>query len=260
MRFLVFILLLILSIDSHAGDSCEVSLNYGVVVTDEQIRVLGEHGRVVYQVNEPAQLFVRGEWIDLTPEQEADLANLSHGIHKVVPKMILLANEGVELAIETIEQVYGGLVKDDKSQKKLQKSLERVQSSVKEKFIRSNDTFYMGPGKLEQVNDLVDRELEEQIENAISTSVGGILSAIGGLVASDQTSEEKIEEIVRNLEGVGADIEQSVGPKVETLKLKAKWFCHKFKKLDNLEDRLRASIPELQPYDVLITGNAVYDK
>ncbi|MFT2091691.1 YggN family protein [Paraglaciecola sp. 2405UD69-4] len=260
MRYLVFISLLLTHFGLYAGNSCEVSLNYGVVVTDTQIRILKEHGRVVYQINEPAQLFVEGEWIALTPEQEQDLARLSKGIHKVVPKMILLANEGVELAIDTIEQVYGGLVKDDKSQKKLQKSLERVQTSVNEKFIRSNDTFYMGPGKLEQVNDLVDRELEEQIESAISTSVGGILSAIGGLVASDETSEEKIEEIVRNLEGMGEDIEQTVGPKVETLKLKAKWFCHKFNKLDKLEDSLRESIPELQPYNVLVTGHVNHDK
>ena len=64
--------------------------------------------------------------------------------------------------------------------------------SVKEKFIRANDNFYMGPGRLEQVNDLVDRELEEQLEEAMSTSVGGILSAIGGLVANGEGSEEKI--------------------------------------------------------------------
>ena len=35
----------------------------------------------------------------------------------------------------------------------------------------------MGPGSLEHVDDLVDRELEEHLEEAISTSIGGILSA-----------------------------------------------------------------------------------
>jgi hypothetical protein len=261
MRFLVLILSLLSSVlfnQAQAKTDCEVSLNYGVVVTGKQIRVLEDGGRAVYQINHPAQLIVKGVWIDLDQQQELELTELSAGIHQVVPKMILLANEGVELAVETIEQVYGGLVKDDKSQKKLQKSLERVQMSVKEKFIRVNDNFYMGPGSLEQVNDLVDRELEEQIEEAMSTSVGGILSAIGGLVANGEDSEDKIAAIAKQLESMGEEIGQTVVPKAETLKLKAQWFCNKFKELDKAEDRLRASIKELKPYNVLLTGTTAY--
>ena len=257
MRFLVFSLLLLSPI-VDAGTDCEVSLNYGVVVTAKQIRVLGHGGRAVYQINHPAQLIVAGEWIDLDEQQERELTEFSAGIHQVVPKMILLANEGVELAVETIEQVYRGLVKDDKSQKKLQKSLERVQMSVKKKFIRASDNFYMGPGRLEQVNDLVDRELEEQLEEAMSTSVGGILSAVGGLVANGEGSEEKIAAIAKQLETMGEEISQTVGPKAKTLKHKAQWFCNRFKELDKAEDRLRASIKELKPYNVLITGTNAY--
>ncbi|MGS2720713.1 YggN family protein [Paraglaciecola aestuariivivens] len=261
MRVILFTWLLfstLYSASALAKSSCEVALNYGVVVTDKQIRVLAEKGRTVYQINHPHQLMVKGHWITLTPEQEQDLAELSAGIHQVVPKMILLANEGVEVAVETIKQVYGGLVKDDKSQKKLQKSLERVQMSVREKFIRANDNFYMGPGSLEQVNDLVDRELEEQLEEAISTSVGGILSAIGGLVANGEGSEEKINAIAQHLETMGEELGQSVGPKAETLKLKVEWFCNKFKELDKLEDKLRGSVKELRDYNVLITGTNAY--
>lgn len=253
MRFTLFLLLLS-STPVLADTQCDVSLNYGVVVTNDQIRVLGEGGRTVYQINDDSQLFVKGNWIDLDVEQSAKLTELSTGIHKVVPKMILLANEGVELAIATIEKVYGGLVKDQASQEKLQKSLKRVKMSVKEKFIRANDNFYMGPGRLEQVDDLVDKELEEQIELAISTSVGGVLSAIGGLVASEQGTEEKIEAIASQLENVGDSIEQSISPKAEMLKHKAKWFCKKFRELDAIEDELKISIKELEGYDVLTTG------
>ncbi|MCF2948264.1 YggN family protein [Paraglaciecola aquimarina] len=248
--FLVFV-----STSVLAGSQCDVSLNYGVVVSPEQIRVLGKGGRTVYQVNGSKQLFVQGNWIELDQEQEYKLSQLSLGIHKVVPKMVLLANEGVELAVETIEKVYGGLVKDQESQDELQKSLKRVKTSVKEKFIRANDNFYMGPGRLEQVDELVDQELEEQIEQAISTSVGGVLSAIGGLVANEKSTEDKIQAIANQLESVGENIEQSIGPKAEMLKHKAKWFCNKFRELDAIEEELKSSIAALKPYDVLSTGS-----
>lgn len=239
---------------AQADFNCEVALQYGLVINDKQIRVI-DHSRTVYQINGDSQLMVGGNWVVLPQEeQQKRLAELSDGLHMVVPKMILLANEGVELAVETVEQVYSGLMgKDHKSQEKLQASLERVQKSVREKFIHANNTYYMGPGRLENVDDFVDRELEEQIEQAMNTSVGGILSAIGGLVTSEQSTEQKVEELASKLEIMGAEIEQNVAPRAQTLKDKAKWFCKKFKALDKVEEELRRSVPELQPYDILAT-------
>ena len=250
---LVFLLMVCTSV--RADFNCEVALQYGLVVTDQQIRVI-DHSRTVYQINGDSQLMVAGNWIELhDSEQQQQLAQLAIGLHMVVPKMILLANEGVELAVETVEQVYAGLMgKDHKSQEKLQASLNRVQKSVREKFIHANNTYYMGPGRLENVDDFVDRELEEQIEQAMSTSVGGILSAIGGLVASEQSTEQKVDELAQRLENMGVEIEQNVAPKAQSLKQKAEWFCKKFKTLDKIEDSLRASVPELRPYDILATG------
>lgn len=233
---------------------CEVALNFGLVVNDEQIRVI-EHSRTVYQINGDSQLIVGGNWVELSdPQQRQNLAELAKGLHLVVPKMILLANEGVGLAVETVEQVYSGLTgKDHKSQEKLQASLERVQKSVREKFIHANDTYYMGPGRLENVEDFVDRELEEQIEQVMSTSVGGILSAIGGLVASEQSTEQKVDELAQRLESMGNVFEQSAAPKAHSLKQKAEWFCNKFKDLDKVEEALRRNVPQLKPYNILTT-------
>ncbi|WP_340678432.1 YggN family protein [Paraglaciecola sp.] len=254
-----FLCLLIYCGVVKADFNCEVALQYGLVVTDQQIRVI-DHSRTVYQINGDSQLIVGGNWIELSdPTQQQQLAELANGLHMVVPKMILLANEGVELAVETVEQVYSGLMgKDHKSQEKLQASLSRVQKSVREKFIHANNTYYMGPGRLENVDDFVDRELEEQIEQAMSTSVGGILSAIGGLVTSEQSTEQsteqKIDELAQRLENMGVEIEQNVAPKAQSLKQKAEWFCKKFKALDDVEESLRASVHQLQPYDILATG------
>jgi hypothetical protein len=250
------LLLCVFCSSAYADLNCEVALQFGLVINQQQIRVI-DNSRTVYQINGDSQLMVGGNWVELSdPKQQQNLADLANGLHLVVPKMILLANEGVELAVETVEQVYSGLMgKDHKSQEKLQESLARVQKSVREKFIHANDTYYMGPGRLENVDDFVDRELEEQIEQVMSTSVGGILSAIGGLVTSEQSTEEKVEELTQKLGDVGNALEQNVAPKAQSLKQKAEWFCKKFKELDKVEEDLRRTVPELQPYDILATGD-----
>ncbi len=255
---ILFVSLLFLAGTAHADLKCEVDLNYGLVVTDGSIRVISET-QTMYQINGDDQLIVGGHWIHLEPEQADKLKYLSDGMHYAVPKMIILATEGVELAIDTVEHVYVGLVgMDHKSIEKLQTALERVKKKVKSKFIHSYENYYIGPGSLENVDDLVDQELEAQIEQAINTSLGGILSAIGGLTSSNDSSmEERIEDLSARLEEVGEEIERTVGPRTDTLRKKARWFCNKMKKLNSVEDQLRAEVPQLSDIDVILVGDDI---
>lgn len=252
MRFLWLVILLFSPL-ALADFNCEVELNYGLVVNDSQIRVI-DNSRTVYQINHHHQLLVEGNWIQLNSQQQQALGQLAQGLHIVVPKMILLASEGVDLAVQTIEHVYTGLVgKEHDSYDKLQSSLQRVQMRVKEKFIHAGNNFYMGPGTLENVEDLVDTELEEQIEQAMNTSLGGILSAIGGLVSDSASTDEKIAALASRIENLGGKMESQEGPKAEGLKQKAQWFCAQFQSLDKIEEQLRKDIPQLHPYNVVVT-------
>ncbi|MAD17176.1 MAG: hypothetical protein CL579_14050 [Alteromonadaceae bacterium] len=251
MRFLWLFFLGFYAANVKADYKCDVELNYGLVVTNDQIRII-DNSRTVYQINNDDQLIVQGQWISLSVQQQAELKELADGVHHVVPKMILLASEGVELAIETVEHVYIGLVGEEhESYEKLRSSLARVQARVKEKFIHAGSNFYMGPGTLENVDDLVDRELEAQIEEAMNTSLGGILSAIGGLVSESTSTEEKIAKLAEKIDSIGNTVDAAISPKSQTLQQKAHWFCNEFKRLDRVEDRLRRDITQLTKYNVV---------
>jgi hypothetical protein len=256
MRFLILFVLLMgsaFSTVTRADFKCEVELNYGLVVNDQQIRII-DNSRTVYQINHHNQLLVEGNWIELDAKQQQALTQLAEGVHTVVPKMILLASEGVDLAIQTIEHVYIGLVgKEHDSFDELQSSLQRVKMRIKEKFIHAGDNYYMGPGTLENVDELVDRELEEQIEEAMNTSLGGILSAIGALVSDSASTDEKIDSLARRIENLGGKMESNIGPKADSLKQKAQWFCEQFQTLDKLEEQLRQNIVQLHPYNIIVT-------
>lgn len=253
----VITILALVGFSAQADLKCDVDLSYGLVVNDKHIRVLDE-SRTVYQINYANQLIVQGEWIELNPSQQARLEALAEGLHYVVPKMIVLASEGVELAIETVEHVYVGLVgQDHKTYEKIQSSLQRVKKRIRERFVHASDNYYIGPGSLENVDDLVDAELEEQIEQAINTSLGGVLSAIGGLSSKDEATEQKMEALSERLEIVGQEIERQVGPKADSLRHKARWFCNKMHHLNEIEDSLRSSVPELNPFNVILTEDSM---
>lgn len=251
---LKYLLLLLPAFSSYASLTCNVDLQFGLVVNDEHIRVLDED-RTVYQINHSNQLFVKGEWLKLNEEQTKDLKVLSEGLQYAVPQMTLLATEGIELATDTVEHVYLGLVGEEhQSYKKLTKALQRVKEKVKKKFIHSKDNFFIGPRSLENVDELMDRQLEDEIELAIHTSVGGILSAIGGLASEgNEDLEVRMENLSERLENMGLEIERQVAPQADTLRKKARWFCRKLEMLNQVEDRLIKAVPQLKPYNIIVT-------
>ncbi|WP_240485151.1 DUF2884 family protein [Aestuariibacter salexigens] len=233
---------------------CDVDLHYGMVVTRDHIRVL-EESRTLYQINDKKQLFVQGNLLELEKQQQALLKEFAGGLHYVVPKMTVLATEGVALATDTIEQVYIGLVgQDHGSYEKIQRAMDNVKSRVDKKFIYSKKNYYIGPGSLEHVDDMVDKEIEAQLEQAINTSVGGILSAISGVASSSDASDERVAELSKRLEEMELQLEQEVAPKAESLRQKANWFCNKLQRLDEIEESLRQSVPELYAYNIIYSG------
>ncbi|MDM7861937.1 DUF2884 family protein [Alteromonas sp. ASW11-36] len=244
--------LLVISGDSYAGVKCKIDFNYGVVVNNSQLRVL-EESRTVLQINHKSQLFIGGEWIDLNTEQQAILNNYAEGMHYVVPKMVVLASEGVELAIDTIEQVYQGIVGvDHDSYEKLQNAMRRAKDKIRDKFRYASNHYFIAPGSLEQVDDFVDQQIEAQLGEAISTSLGGILSAISGLNTGDGDTEERMRALEERLEQMSVELEDEMGSRAENLRDKAKWFCHKIKHLNELEEQLRGSIKQFEAYDIIV--------
>ncbi len=232
--------------------TCDIDFSYGLVVNDEQLRVM-DKSRTVLQINHRSQLFIGGRWQHLNDEQRLWLEDYASGLHYVVPKMIVLATEGVDLAIKNIDHVYLGLVgSDHDSYERLRKAMQRVKNRVKEKFRHASNHYFIGPGPLEAVDEFVDDEIESQLEEAISTSVGGILSAISGVNPnSAEPEDEQASELARQLEAMGEKVGSDIGPRTFTLKNKAQWFCDKLRKLDRTEERLRESIPAFKQYNII---------
>lgn len=239
-----------LSTSAQAEYTCNIDFAYGIAVNKHQLRVM-DKTRTVLQINGQSQLFIGGRWQTLDDEQLILLRDYAAGLHYVVPKMIVLATEGVDLAIDTIEHVYLGLVgSDHDSYERLNAAMKRVRHRVKDKFRHASNHYFIGPGSLESVDDFVDSEIEAQLEEAISTSVGGILSAISGInTNSGEVNQEKVAEITRQLNNVGEQLE--VGDKATTLRKKAEWFCEKLKRLDVAEEKLRASVPAFEQYNII---------
>ena len=100
----LFCLLAGLPFSTQAEYTCNIDFAYGIAVNSDQLRVM-DKTRTVVQINDQSQLFIGGRWQTLDKQQREWLKEYASGLHYVVPKMIVLATEGVDLAIDTIEHV-----------------------------------------------------------------------------------------------------------------------------------------------------------
>ena len=64
---------------SLAKKQCEVELSHGLIITDDVIRIV-DKGQTRVQINNNTQLFIRGYWVDLNPEDNTVVEQVSLGI------------------------------------------------------------------------------------------------------------------------------------------------------------------------------------
>lgn len=240
MRILTFLVISIAIIFScahrvRAEFLCSIDFEYGLVVSETQIRFL-QKSQTLQQINEQSDLFILGRQQSLTAEQQVLLQEYSATLHDIVPQMIMLATEGADIAIDAIDRVYKGFVgKDNESYERMRDTMQKTKMKIKDKFRHASGHYFIAPGSLESVDEFVDAELEAEMEDAISASVGGVLSAIGGV--DDPATMVN---------------EDPQGPTV-SLKTKAQQFCSQLHLLDVLEEQLRSSSPQLDMLDVIVS-------
>ena len=253
---LISLVLLSSATDAYADvKKCKIDFNYGLVVNKNHIRVV-EESRTVAQINYRKQLFIGGNIVDLDTTQRKQLRQYADGLHYVVPKMVVLASEGVDLAIDTVDEVYMGIVgAKHESYEKLNETMMRARNEIRDKFRFASDHYFIAPGSLEQVDDFVDQQIEEQLGEAISTSLGGILTAISGLRSADRITEERMQALSRRLEAMSVQLEQEVENRAETLRDKAQRYCLKIEELNRVEETLRQSVRSFKPFDVIVENH-----
>ncbi|MDC8830166.1 DUF2884 family protein [Alteromonas gilva] len=232
--------------------SCDVDLNYGVVVEGERIRVLKDYF-TVYQINHQQQLFVGGNWLKLDDQQARLVTDYATGLHAVIPQVTLLATTGIDLAAESVEQMFTSLLGNEHdSYEKLNAAMKHIKKMVRVKFRYKHTFYYLGPSYIEELEEFEDNELMAPLSKTLTTSVGSILTMLGAM-DSDRFVVDEVEMATINerLAHYAATSDSIGPPALTTLPEKARWYCDFFVKLDGMEQQMKRAIPELAEIDLI---------
>ena len=234
---------------SLAKKQCEVELSHGLIITDDVIRIV-DKGQTRVQINNNTQLFIRGYWVDLNPEESKVVEQFSLGIRDTVPELVELASDGVNLGLSAIEQVVEGM--SDKEPEVLKTQLQYVERALMDKFKRGDDFFFIAPQSLSKIDDFFTKEISQKIHSAVHGSLGAILVSLGDAFKSREGNiEDRINDMGQRMDIISKEIDKSLQKKAEQLEMKASEYCECLNSLDVTESRLQKIVPGMADFDLV---------
>ncbi len=228
-----------------------MAFRYGVLIAPEHIRVL-QNNRTLVQINADEQLFVKGEWLALSDEEQQLLRQYAEGLRKFVPEIVSLAVDGVEVGLSSIETMLAGV--GNKSQQAEWRALIRETTfQFLSRFVRTGDHFYLAPQSLNELDNFLNRELKPQLTSLARRTVGAVWGALrDALRQSDNNFERAETQDWQSVNQLMDKITMGMDQKMVELEAKSALFCQRMRELDEIETKLQQRIALLAQYDVVV--------
>lgn len=234
------------------ASECEMAFGHGVLISPEQIRVMVKD-RTEYQINKDHQLFVRGEWQQLDAPAQRRLAEFSQGLRKIVPQVVGIAVDSMELGLSAIENMLIG-VGNPQQQDEWKALVRETTYQIMARFVRSGEHFYLAPQSLREMDSFLHGELKNNLNNLAKNTVGAVWQALrDALQQTDDNFERTESQDWQSVETLISKINMGLDAKAEELESKSILFCQRLRELNEIETELQRQVPALAQFDVVVT-------
>lgn len=248
-----FILIVTLFSSTVFAEQCDINFQYGVIMTPEQVRFL-KHDKTYVQINNQEQLFINGREVELSHEQKQLIAEYTEGIQAIVPQLVSIAIDSVDIGLKAVNKVVGGLTgENSESHQKVQKQFEEMQWRLRKRFNHSDNSYYVAPQDFDDFDQLFAGEFEKELEQIITTSLGSILMAVGEAMANrdEGSSESRANTFDDRIEALADDLEVEITTRAQEIETKASEFCKELQTLNTLESEIKTTIPQLTDFNLI---------
>ncbi len=235
---------------------CDVNFNYGVVIDPSHLRII-DQGQTLVQINNDQQLFIKGREIALTPKQQKILIQYAQGIRTQVPEIVAIAIEGIDLGLKAVNKIIGGLTGENSAaHQKIQEKFNELQNRLRLRFNQSAQNFYIAPQDFDDFDEIIAGDLEDEIQDIVSESIGTILNAVGDAMATSDNDdiEHRVETITERIESIADNIDIEIEKPADKLNNKTLQFCQNLILLNEKETLMQQLLPQLSQYDLIQTS------
>lgn len=207
-----------------------------IVIDDDRL------GEIV--IDEDGALAIAGRELDLDGTQQASVEAWTSQLRTVVPAVVDVAIDGVEIAVTTVSEVFAAFVGGEPPAS-VQNALADLRADVDAGLGREDDVWYVRRDGIDGLDDTMET-MEPLIENAVAESVGALLVAVGHSMQSGEGSfTERMEAFGERMERLDEEIETRVEARAEAIEDRADALCTELRVLAAREEEMKARVPEL---------------
>lgn len=224
-----------------SSEQCDIELNYDLSISPKHIRIIDKEQTMV-DIYEDKMVFIKGEQVDLTANQQALVSDYANHIRQSMPEVALIATEAVNIAYQGISAAMGNMVDLSETKEKF----DQLEQGINDKFNSRNGyyRFSQGTFKTNAENTEVKVMVEEVVKDMLPKLIGSLMVNIGSAMAGGETS-------FKDLENLGDRVEKEVEKRAEVLKQRAEAFCGRLKEVDKMEQALVAQNANFTYFNLL---------
>lgn len=236
----------------YAHNSCDVNLNAAITVNKTKLEFFESKNKpnTFYTIDNKHNLMVRGKTVSLNNEQQALVEQYASSIRTVVPQARQVAIDGVDLAIEGVNLAFNELLGPENiAGADLTKELSLLKQELAERFTIEHG-FTLGENGLDD-SELLGDDFEQRIEAAVQKSVVNSMGMLLMGIGQQMFSGGDTGNFETRMEKFGENIEREMELRAEKIENKANSLCTSLVNIDQLEERLKASVSSLANFNVI---------
>jgi len=243
--------------DVHLGlDKCKVSFAEDFSVAPEG--VASNQNEKAYLISPSGDISIDGKALALNAEQKQLAANYAQGLQAFVPGLVAFVGDVLEMVGKVLGEAFAAAFgENSEASSAIRTSLEKAQVRLAERVSSHDGTYEVKSEGIDAVDEAFDEEFEQAIEDAVAASMGSIWSLLGSALFSGEGSfESRMEAFGEKMETLGESIDKNMDGEAENLERRGEQLCTKARNIETLESRLRASVPALAQYQVMMLRTA----
>ncbi|SEG55487.1 Protein of unknown function [Vibrio hangzhouensis] len=241
---IVFLGTALMANNVHAFGQCGVDIKNEVHLDGEQVEIVKSSSKVL--IDEDNNLYIDGRAIELDSLQQDALDSYRENMNKYVPKAKELAENGLDLTNDLIDDVAESFDNSEAFQN-VKQAVGEFFADIKSRYENDGD-FVLKSEAFSSFMDNWEQDLAKAKEvfnteffSSAFTALQEKMKDEGGL---------NLTELSRQMDELKTRMSETMKAQSESLKLQAKEYCDSLNEVAEQEQQLQKKIPELKDYQV----------